>query len=199
MWVWPFVILCVYVVSHWLTTRKQTEIELPFFFHHFAGLAHDRDLLFEGQRLKSRPFWLCCKRWQIVQTLLLATKKFAYGFFDWHIYIWPWLILKFKIMHFLLCKCLTNGNRLTIIYYCYQIWSPTLAINWHICLWPWLIEKVQGHGHLQFDCEKFKIAPCILLYVSICCPFLFMEGIMHQQSSTMLYLSLFDKKNLCKC
>ena len=79
-----------------------------------------------------------------VKLLLLSNRKSCMASFDWHIYIWPWLILKVKVqvMH------ISTGNILKMVIggennYCHQIVSHVWCFSRHIHIWHWSILKVR--------------------------------------------------------
>ena len=63
-----------------------------------------------------------------------------YGLSIGTFYIWPWPILKVKVMH-IWSEYLGNDDRYGTNYYCHWIASRVWAVDWDIYIWHWQILK----------------------------------------------------------
>ena len=88
--------------------------------------------------------------------------------FDWHIYMWPWSILKAKVTHSARfdCKYLVNGKRQVWYYYCHKIGSRTCAVDCDIYIWPWPILKINTKVTFLPQTYLKHTIRCISPYVS---------------------------------
>ena len=119
-------------------------------------------LNFQGQRCESSTLkvhtWLSRKRWPIEHTLLLPTQKVTFLWpLDWHIYIWPWPILKvnFKVMQISIVNISqTVTDRQTLL----LATNRKLHAGFRLAYLHLTLEHCigQGQGNPHLDCESLS-------------------------------------------
>ena len=112
----------------------------------FIPIVNVLDLHFKVQHFKSST--LGCSNVIISQTVTDRTNiaivntgcRMWHSY--WHIYIWPWPIVKVKVngMHI---STVTNGDRYGKHCFFQQIESRVRPFNWHICIAYWTILNVK--------------------------------------------------------